>query len=170
MLILLAACGKSNLDLPTETMNRSLPDETSTNVTITEFNEGKIGYILKADRIDRYYDRRMLYAYKVELKAFDQKKGSVSVMKADSTIVDDARNVIFANGRVSLTSTEGSVATDRMVWDRNQDTIVAPGRVVLTQHGNVLRGTNLHTNLNIYPTEMDSVSAEGYFAEEYLDW
>jgi LPS export ABC transporter protein LptC len=170
LLMLLTACGGSKLDISTKAMDRSLPDETSSEVTITEFDKGSIGYILKAARIDRYYDRRILNAYKVDITAFDSKNGGTTLIKADSTIVDDARNLIFAHGNVQLKSPGGSVATSRMIWDRNADEISAPDKVTLVREGNVLRGRNLRTNLSVYPTEMDSVSAEGVFDKEYLDW
>ncbi|MBW6514574.1 MAG: LPS export ABC transporter periplasmic protein LptC [Candidatus Syntrophosphaera sp.] len=169
LLLLLAACGDSNLDLATARMKGGLADETSTNVTITEFDEAGIAYILKAARIDRYYDRRVLNAYEVEITAYD-KKGETSVLLADSTIVNDASNQIFAFGNVRLSSPGVKVQTSRLIWDRNMDEITAPDNVTLIREGNVLRGKNLRTNLSIYPTLMDSVSAEGYFGEDYLDW
>jgi LPS export ABC transporter protein LptC len=169
LLLLIAACGESSLEVQTESLDRRLPDETSTGVTITEFDQGRIAYVLKAEKIDRFYDRRILNAYKVDITAYDS-KGAKSLLKADSTIVDDARNQIFAYGNVNLISPGGNVSSGRMVWDRNSDEIMAPGQVTLIQDGNVLRGKNLRTNLSVYPTEMDSVSAEGFFEEDYLDW
>lgn len=170
LLLFLFACGDSKLDVRTPAMARGLPDETSTNVTITEFDRDGIAYILEAGRIDRYYEKRILNAYQVEITAYDRKSGDTSLLQADSTIVDDARNQIYAYGNVRLRSPGVSVSTSRMIWDRNVDQIFAPERVVLIREGNVLRGTNLRTNLSIYPTEMDSVSAEGFFGEEFLDW
>lgn len=170
-LLALCACGKSNLDMKTETMKRGIPDETSNNVTLTEYEQNRIAYILNAERIERYYDRRILNAYKVEIEALDKKTGGTSVLKADSTIVDEARNMILAYGNVQLMSAEGSIFTNRMIWDRNSDVIVAPDTVMLVRAGNILRGKNLRTNLSIYPTEMDSISAEGLFEEkEFLNW
>ena len=140
-------------------------------MTLTEYEQNKIAYILNAERIDRYYDRRILNAYKVEIQALDKKTGGTSFLKADSTIVDEARNMIMAHGNVKLISAEGSIYTNRMIWDRNSDVIVAPDTVMLVRAGNILRGRNLRTNLSIYPTEMDSISAEGLFEEkEFLNW
>jgi len=79
--------------------------------------------------------------------------------------------MIMAHGNVKLISAEGSIYTNRMIWDRNSDVIVAPDTVMLVRAGNILRGRNLRTNLSIYPTEMDSISAEGLFEEkEFLNW
>jgi len=140
-------------------------------VILTEYEQNKIAYILNAERIERYYDRRILNAYKVEIQALDKKTGGTSILKADSTIVDEARNMIMAHGNVKLISAEGSIFTNRMVWDRNSDVIVAPDTVMLVRAGNILRGRNLRTNLSIYPTEMDSISAEGLFEDkEFLNW
>lgn len=169
-LLILAACGESGLVFKTESLKRGLPDETSTNVTITEFDKNKVAYIMKAAKIDRYYERRILNAYQVDITTFDSVKGGSSSLKADSTIVDDARNQVFAHGNVKLVSKEGSIFTKRLIWDRNMDEILAPGEVTLVKGGNTLHGTNLRTNLSIFPTEMDNISAEGFFEEDYLDW
>jgi lipopolysaccharide assembly outer membrane protein LptD (OstA) len=39
---------------------------------------------------------------KVEIQALDKKTGGTSFLKADSTIVDEARNMIMAHGNVKL--------------------------------------------------------------------
>ncbi len=106
----------------------------------------------------------------MDITAYDRVKGGSSSLQADSTIVDDARNVVYAHGNVKLRGKEGNVSTARLIWDRNMDEVLAPGQVTLVQDGNILRGTNLRTNLSIYPTEMDNISAEGFFEEDYLDW
>ncbi|HRY84506.1 MAG TPA: LPS export ABC transporter periplasmic protein LptC, partial [Candidatus Cloacimonadota bacterium] len=93
-----------------------------------------------------------------------------STMKADSTIVDDARNIIYTNGNVLMKSENGSISTRRIIWDRNLDEIVAPERVVLTRDGSVLKGTNLRTNSTISFAELEAVEAEGLFDEKDLDW
>jgi hypothetical protein len=62
------------------------------------------------------------------------------------------------------------VASSRIVWDRNLDLLTAPGKVTLVRDGNVLRGENLRTNSRVEFAEMEKISAEGVFGEEYLDW
>lgn len=168
--LLFFACGESKLGVSTPALGRDLPDETSRDVTITEFNGTKVDYILKAGKIERFYDRRILNAFKVDITAYDAKTGDISKIRADSTIVDDARNIIFANGNVQLDSPGGSITCSKLVWDRNMDLLTVPGKVTLVRDGNVLRGENLRTNSHIDNAEMDKVSAEGIFGEEYLDW
>lgn len=175
MLILLlvlfgAGCKKNVMDMSSPPLGRDLPDETSVNVTITEFDAGNIDYILKAQKIDRFYDRRLLNAYGALLSAFDAKSGTWSTMKADTTIVDDARNLIFANGNVFISSVNGSITARRIVWDRNADEITSPDMVTLVRAGNTVRGERLRTNSTISFAELDKVSAEGSFIEADFDW
>jgi LPS export ABC transporter protein LptC len=170
LMALLAACDEKGLNIRTPAMDRNLPDETSTNVTITEFNGHNVDYILSAKRIERFYDRQMMNAYGTRIQAYDPKKGGTSLMEADSTIVDDARNMIYAYGNVKLVSPNGSIAAGRMIWDRNMDEIIAPGAVTLVRDGNTLRGNDLRTNTRIDYAEMQTVSAEGIFNEEDFDW
>jgi hypothetical protein len=90
------------------------------------------------------------------------------VIKADTTIVDDARNIIFASGRASFFSPGGGLKTDRIAWDRNVDEITAMGKVTLTRDGSVLWGKNLRTNSKLSFAEMEAVSAEGIVNEKTL--
>lgn len=169
-MLLLTACTEQKMEVTGPPMDRNLPDETSSNVRITEFNGTEVDYQLEAARIDRFYDRRILNAYKVKITAYDAQKGGTSVMQADSTIVDDARNLIYAYGNVKLNSANGSIQAQRMIWDRNMDEVNAPGLVTLIRDGNTLRGSNLRTNTRIDFAEMDVVSAEGRFNESDFDW
>jgi lipopolysaccharide assembly outer membrane protein LptD (OstA) len=91
-------------------------------------------------------------------------------VKADTTIVDDARNIIFANGNASFETPDGNLKTSKMVWERNLDELSAPGYVVLTRSGDVLRGTNLRTNAKFSYATLDAVSAEGIIDEADFDW
>ncbi len=169
ILPLLFGCGEDALDIETDKMKRGIPDESSTNVTITEYDGKNLSYVLKAERIDRWSEKRIMHAYKVDITTFDA-EGENSSLKADSTIVDDARNMVFAYGNVKLVGKEGSVSSQRLIWDRNTDEVQAPDAVTLTKGNNILRGRNLRTTLSIYPTEMDDISAEGFFEESIFDW
>lgn len=171
VLLSLGGCeDKLVLDNKSPAMDRNLPDETSYGVTITQLDGNKIEYVLEAQRIERFYDRKMLYGWNVKITSFDNLGRIKSTIKADTTIVDDARNTIFTSGNVLMKSDNGSISTRKILWDRNVDEITAPERVVLTRDGSVLRGTKLRTNSMISFAEMDAVEAEGIFEEKDLDW
>ena len=92
------------MQLSTEVLARDLPDEISYNVKLIQLDNDRNEYFLEANKIERFYNRRLLYAYKVTLTTYDKNNQISSVIKADTTIVDDARNLIFANGNALLTS------------------------------------------------------------------
>lgn len=171
LLLALAAC-KERVVLSTFSppMDRDLPDEVSSNVRISQLDGDRVEYILEAKKIERYYDRKLLNGWDVTITSYDPAGRVRSTMKADSTIVDDARNIIYTNGNVLMRSDNGSISTRRIIWDRNLDEIVAPERVVLTRDGSVLKGTNLRTNSTISFAELEAVEAEGLFDEKDLDW
>jgi len=170
LLVLLIGCGKSVLDTETPVMDRSQPNETSYNIKLSEFKDEHLDYIIEAQKMERFTDRRMLYGYGVTLTSYDRNKQVSSVIKADTTIVDDARNIIFASGRASFFSPGGGLKTDRIAWDRNVDEITAMGKVTLTRDGSVLWGKNLRTNSKLSFAEMEAVSAEGIVNEKDIDW
>ncbi len=100
--ILLTSCQQDSLQSATGVLPRDLPDEISYNVKLTQLDNDRSEYYLEAEKIERFYDRRLLYAYKVTLTTYDKNNQISSVIKADTTIVDDARNLIFANGNAIL--------------------------------------------------------------------
>lgn len=165
------ACSKESLDKDTEVLEQGIADENSEGVKVSEYVNNRLDYIIEAKSMERFTDRRMLYGYFVTLSSYDQAGMLSSVIKADTAIVDDARNVIFANGNVSFKTQEGEIMGEKMFWDRNLDEITVPTYVTLTRNGDVLTGQSLRTNTKLSYAEMDAVKAEGYFDEEdFLDW
>lgn len=165
------ACSKESLDKDTEVLEQGIADENSEGVKVSEYVNNRLDYIIEAKSMERFTDRRMLYGYFVTLSSYDQAGMLSSVIKADTAIVDDARNVIFANGNVSFKTQEGEIKGEKMFLDRNLDEITVPTYVTLTRNGDVLTGQSLRTNTKLSYAEMDAVKAEGYFDEEdFLDW
>lgn len=170
LLLCLSACKKQDLTQAAGVLDRNLPDESSKKVSITELNGDRVEYEIFADRVDRFYDRRLLNAFGVHIRALDPKTGATTHLKADSTIVDDARNMIFAYGNVQLSSPGGQVNSASMIWDRNLDEITAPGKVTVIRDGNTLRGERLRTNPGVTFAELEIVSADGQFDSTDFNW
>ena len=158
------------MDRRTPVMDRSQPDETSLKVELSEYNKDKLEYKLKADKIERFYERKILNGYRVLITTFDDANQVKSTIKADTTIVDDVRNMIYAHGNVFFSSPNGSIQAKRLIWDRTIDEIISPEPVILTRDGNVLRGSNLRTNSSISYAELETVSAEGKVDEKDINW
>lgn len=167
---ILPGCGKSMLEQTTPVLNRGLPDETSSNVSIYAYKENRIDYILTASKIERYYDTRKLYALKVKIVSYDEKNQIRSTIVADTAYVDEARNLVNAMGNVVFDTPNGSIKSRIINWDRNIDEIYTPTTVTLIRDGNVLYGDNLRTDSKISFAEMSTVSAEGVVKGDEIDW
>ena len=154
----------------TAAMERGLPDETSYNVRLHQYVDSRNEYTLEAKKIERYHDRRIMYGYGVTLTTYDKENRINSTIQADTTIVDDARNIIYAQGHARMTSPNGSLSTAKIIWDRAVDEITAPTPVVLVRDGSTLKGDNMRTNSKLSFVEMDKVSAEGKINPKELDW
>lgn len=166
----LISCKGQDLTPSRERLDLDLPDETSDKVKILEYVGDEVEYELYAKKIDRWYEKRMLKAYDVRITSIDPKTKLPTYLSADSTIVDDTRNMIFAYGDVLLSSPSGKVYGGSMVWDRNTDEITVPGKVTLEKDGNILRGESLRTNPAVDFAYMDVVSADGKFDEADFNW
>ena len=166
----LAACGQDALAQDMAVLEQGVPEENALKVRMVEYRDDMVDYIIEAAEMDRFTDRRMVYGYDVTLTSYDRQAQISTVIKADTTIVDDARNIIFANGNVIFESGQGKIKTQKMIWERNMDEITAPATVVLIRGGDVLRGKNLRTNAKLSFAEMDVVSGEGYVDEKTFSW
>ncbi|MFA7543865.1 MAG: LPS export ABC transporter periplasmic protein LptC [Candidatus Cloacimonadaceae bacterium] len=170
LLLCLPGCKESSLDTKFIALERGLPDETSFNIKQDEYLDGLLSYTIEAEKMERYSERRLLYGYKVKLSTYDRDGGLNAVIKADTTIVDDARSIIFAMGNASYVSAEGKIFTSKIVWERTIDEITAPAYVIMTRLNDVLRGYNLRTNGKLSYAELERVSAEGIVNEADFDW
>ena len=163
-------CSGDSLDQNDQVMEAGIPDENATGVRVMEYTNNRLDYIIEAASMQRYTDRRMMYGYDVTLSSYDREGAISSVIRADTTIVDDARNIIFANGNAVYQSDEGEIRTQRIIWERTMDSITAPGFVILTRGDDVLRGHSMRTDARLSFVEMETVSAEGYIVEEDISW
>jgi LPS export ABC transporter protein LptC len=170
MLLTLAACSQEKLIQDTQAIEQGIPEENALGVRMIEYRDDKVDYIIEAAAMDRYTDRRMTYGYDVTLTSYDRQDQISAVIKADTTIVDDARNIIFANGNVEFKGREGTLRSQKMIWERTLDEITVPTYVVLIRGDDVLRGNNLRTNAKLSYAEMELVSGEGYVDEKTFSW
>jgi len=169
-MLFLSACKQSVLDHTSPALNRSLPDETSENVSIYEYKDNKIDYLLTASRIERFYETRRLNAWKVKITTYDIKKRIINTITADTTFVDEARNLVQARGNVVFQTPNGTIKSKLINWDRNVDEIYTPEKVLLIRNGDVLQGDNLRTNSALSFVELNAVSAEGTITQDEIDW
>jgi len=101
-ILLLSSCSADSLNQDTPVLEQGVADEHSEGVRMVEYRDERLDYIIEAKSMERFTDRRMMYGYQVTLTSYDKEGQVSSVIMADTTIVDDARNVVFANGNVSF--------------------------------------------------------------------
>lgn len=169
-IIFSSGCGKSVLNQTSAVHNRSLPDETSNNVSIYAYKDNQIDYILTASRIERFYDSKRLSAWQVKIVSYDENSQVKSTITADTTYVDEARNYIQALGNVVFVTPNGTIKSRIINWERNIDEIFVPEKVTLLRDGNLLQGDNLRTNSAISYAEMNTISGEGVVKGDEIDW
>jgi LPS export ABC transporter protein LptC len=151
-------------------INPNYPDEQSSFVHIVSMKGDSIDYILDASRIDRFYDKKNLVAFDVNIISYDKSGKVHSTMSAKKAMVDDIENRIAATGHVKLITTNGILQTEALTWERSFDEIVAPGNVTLIRNGNILQGISLRTDSNLNYAEMKQVTATGTANEKDLNW
>ena len=170
LVILVSGCGKSILNQTTPVLNRSLPDETSNTISIYEYKEDKIDYILNASKIERFYNTQQLNAWNVRIVTYDIKQKVKNRISADTTYVDEARNFIKAIGNVVFETPNGTIKSRLINWDRNVDEIYTPEKVTLIKDDKILNGDNLRTNSTLSYAELSTITAEGIITSEEIDW
>jgi len=147
-----------------------LADEQSREVTVTSYDKANKAYVIQAATIDRYYNTRRLFATRVNITSFDSLNKITSTVVSDSAEVNEAQNWIIANGHVVFKSPNGILKTNSITWDRNTDTITAPGEVILIRDTNQMKGRTLRTNSKLDFAEMKQVTAEGKVNEKEINW
>ncbi|OQY37248.1 MAG: LPS export ABC transporter periplasmic protein LptC [Candidatus Cloacimonetes bacterium 4572_65] len=166
LLLLLVGCETTTPDTGSG-FDDTLPDEYSKNVELNRYSGDKLEYSLKARSIIRYYDQQRTIADSVFLKSIDEESGILSTLKCDTTIINDASNLITGKGNVVIKYGDiRRIETELILWDRSSGRIKCPGEVDMWDEDRYLRGTNLITNTKLEMTKLENVSGEGVADEK----
>ncbi|MBN2829272.1 MAG: LPS export ABC transporter periplasmic protein LptC [Candidatus Cloacimonetes bacterium] len=160
------------------TNERDSKDEIITNAGPEEYIEGievynLIGkvydYKLNAEVVKNYYSPKLTIAYKVKLDSYDKEGKHDSYIECDSAYVENDADLIKAYGHVYFETPNGIVKTDYIFWDKPNDKVFAPNRVVLKRGDNEITGYNLRTDSKFRITNMDNVKAKGTVDEKNIN-
>ena len=69
-----------------------------------------------------------------------------------------------------MKSENGILKTPYLIWNRNTDEIYAKNGVVLERKDNIIRGSEMETDINLNNIKMLKVSAEGKLNEKDINW
>ena len=94
-------------------------------------------------------------------------KSTISCQKAE---MDEKKNQLIGTGNVVVKSENGILKTPYLIWNRNTDEIYAKNGVVLERKDNIIRGSEMETDINLNNIKMLKVSAEGKLNEKDINW
>ena len=157
--ISLISCNRAG-DIAQQAIDRaSGPDSIIFGVEMTQITGGNIEWVMRSDIIHRFTSEQRWVAFNVFLETVGEE--DKSFFEADSTFVNDFDDIIIGMGNVVITSPNGIMRTEKIIWNRMNDHIQAPGRAVIIRGGNEFRGFELFTNSGLTYINMRSVSGEG---------
>ena len=139
-------------------------------VTIWEYRDNDIERITKSDRIERFHKNKKLIAYTVSITDYHPNGSIKMTLTADQMIIEETKKINTAIGNVIVTRDDNILRTEKLVWNQQNDNISSPVEVIIVRGNNILRGSELSSNIDFSFVELNKVTAEGQFDEEDFDW
>jgi LPS export ABC transporter protein LptC len=169
LLLLLLSCREEPV---IENINfaENIPDEQADSLVIFAYNGSVLDYQLRAQHLDKFYDMQITLADTVYIETYDAEGLVSSSLYCDKAELDETKNLLTGYGNVVIQSENGILKTPYIIWDRNTDIVTAKKGVILIRDGNILKGEELKTDINLNEIEMIKVSAEGTLDERDIDW
>ena len=171
-IVFLISCSQTEEDLFSQ-KNDEMPDQQSDYVTIITTNKEIIEQEITAVHIDRYTKKKLTIADTVLVKNFTPEGELQSTIYCDKAEIDDVKNILTGMGNVVVTDENGDngiLKTPYLIWNRNNDEILAKDGVTLIRKESVLHGLEMVTDINLEKVKIIKVSAEGKIDDEKIDW
>lgn len=168
-IVFLFSCSQTEEDLFSQKSDE-IPDQQSDYVTIITTNKEIIEQEITAVHIDRYTKKKLTIADTVFVKNFTPEGELQSTIYCDKAEIDDVKNILTGMGNVVVTSDNGILKTPYLIWNRNNDEILAKDGVTLIRKESVLYGLEMVTDINLEKVKIIKVSGEGKIADEKIDW
>ena len=137
----------------------SAADETIDNFTMYSTIGQNTEWKMNAVYFERFPNERRWVAYDVFLETLNE--NDKNFYSSDSVFVSEITDILIGMGNVKITSPNGFLSTDKIIWDRRIDRIHAPNEIYLKDAHNELWGNNLYTNSNLDYVELINVSGTG---------
>ncbi len=164
----------SSCDLTTIEIRKSekseAAEETSDVVTIWEYRDSDIERITTSERIERFHTDKKLIAYIVSITDYHPDGSIKMTLTADQMIIEETKKINTAIGNVVVERDDNILKTEKLIWNQQNDEISSPLEVTIVRGNNILRGSELISNIDFSFVELKKVTAEGRFDEEDFDW
>jgi len=119
----------------------------------------KTEWMMKADIVERFNIDKYWWAYTVVLETLNN--DNKNFYKSDSIHVSDQTDILTGYGNVEITSPNGYLSTDKIIWNRRSDMVYAPNDIYLKRDNNEIWGRDLHTNMNLDFIDLKQVKGRG---------
>lgn len=136
------------------------PTEEIDSVYVLSSNGYQSEWKIKAEKVDRFPDKRMWIGYEVRFETLKQNEEK-SVIVCKEAVIDEIANTITGKGNVILESPKGFLKTELLIFNRFSNEVNAPGYVYLKRGGNVMEGYGLITNTSFDYINMKQVKGHG---------
>ncbi|OQX72053.1 MAG: LPS export ABC transporter periplasmic protein LptC [Candidatus Cloacimonas sp. 4484_275] len=148
----------------------NLPDEIADSVTVISTDKNNIEYELTAVHIEKFRKKKLTVADSVFIKTFNIDGSVKSTISCNQAEMNETENILVGKGNVIVKSENGVLKTPYLIWNRNTDEIFAKNGVILERTDNIIRGSEMKTDINLNNIKMLKVSAEGKVNEKEIDW
>ncbi len=163
-------CLACQVDVPPTYINidKGIPEQQADSIYAIMYNGERIESEFFAQKMDIYTRQGLTLADSIMVKSYDEYGNLASTLTARQAEVNDTQNIITAIGNVILVSDEGTLYTEKLIWNRNNNKLNAPLAVKLVRGDDIMYGTNMRTNLSFDFVDLEKVSAQGTVRENML--
>jgi len=144
--------------------------EITDSITVYSSSKDLTLWTLYADRLKKYPKDNIMYFSDIELKLMNEDGTLASTIYADSAIVDDEMQTVYAEGNIEIYSQEGDIFGKSMTWDRKNDEIFSKDSVKVLRQGNVIQGSSFTSDSRFDHVTLHRASAEGEVGESEVLW
>ncbi|MDP8227280.1 MAG: LPS export ABC transporter periplasmic protein LptC [Candidatus Celaenobacter polaris] len=168
-LLTFSACSDSKGPVTFKDMGKQSVEITDS-ITVYSSSKDLTLWTLYADRLIKYPKDNIMYFSKIELNLMNKDGTLAATIYADSAIVDDEMQTVYAEGNIKIYSQEGDIFGKSMTWDRKNDEIFSEDSVKVIRQGNVIRGSSFTSDSRFNHVTLHRASAEGEVGESEVLW
>jgi LPS export ABC transporter protein LptC len=152
-LVLLFSCSEKKLKPKIEQSINSdeLPDQESTNSTITFTEEGKLKAILYADNIKVLGDKNEKLLENVKIEFFDEMEKNTSELTSKRGKINDITQDMYAIENVVAVNDSGvTLKTEELIWKNKTKKIVSDKFVRIESSKETIEGYGFESDQNLH--------------------
>ena len=169
IIILISACSDSKGQVTFKDIGKQTVEITDS-ITVYRSSKDITLWELYADRLKKFPKDDLMYFSDIELKLMNKDGTLASTIYADSAIVNDEMQTVYAQGNIEIYSQEGDIFGETITWDRKKDEIFSEDSVKVIQQGNVIQGSSFNSDSRFKHVTLHRATAEGEVDESEVLW